>query len=112
MAARYAEADVVICRGGAITVAELAAAGVGSIIVPLPGAIADEQTANARFLVDAGAAVSIPQRELDPERLAARLSALTRPSLLAMAVAARKLARTDAADRVADACVALASGKR
>ena len=56
MAARYAWADLVICRGGAITVAELAAVGVGAIIVPLPGAIADEQSANAQFLVDAGAA--------------------------------------------------------
>ena len=49
MAARYAEADLVLCRGGAITVAELAAVGVGAIIVPLPGAIADEQSANAQF---------------------------------------------------------------
>ena len=56
MASRYAEADVVLCRGGAITVAELAAVGVAAIIVPLPGAIADEQSANAQFLVDAGAA--------------------------------------------------------
>jgi UDP-N-acetylglucosamine--N-acetylmuramyl-(pentapeptide) pyrophosphoryl-undecaprenol N-acetylglucosamine transferase len=112
MAARYAEADVVLCRGGAITVAELAAAGVGSIIVPLPGAIADEQTANARFLVEAGAAIGIAQRDLSPERLAERLAALTRETLLAMAVAARRLARTDAADRVADACVALGTGKR
>ncbi|HVS57886.1 MAG TPA: undecaprenyldiphospho-muramoylpentapeptide beta-N-acetylglucosaminyltransferase, partial [Casimicrobiaceae bacterium] len=55
MASRYAEADLVICRGGALTVAEIAAVGVGSVIVPLPGAIADEQTHNARFLVDAGA---------------------------------------------------------
>ena len=56
MAARYAWADFVICRGGAITVAELAAVGLGAILVPLPGAIADEQSANAQFLVDAGAA--------------------------------------------------------
>jgi len=107
MAARYAGADVVLCRGGAITVAELAAVGVGAIIVPLPGAIADEQSANAQFLVDAGAALVIAERELTPEALAARLAALTRAQLLAMALAARKVARTDAADRVADACVAL-----
>jgi UDP-N-acetylglucosamine--N-acetylmuramyl-(pentapeptide) pyrophosphoryl-undecaprenol N-acetylglucosamine transferase len=112
MAARYAEADVVICRGGAITVAELAAAGVGSIIVPLPGAIADEQTANARFLVDAGAATSVPQRELTPDRLAEILASLTREGLLAMAIAARKLARTDAADRVADACIEMGAAAR
>jgi UDP-N-acetylglucosamine--N-acetylmuramyl-(pentapeptide) pyrophosphoryl-undecaprenol N-acetylglucosamine transferase len=107
MAARYADADLVLCRGGAITVAELAAAGVGAIIVPLPGAIADEQSANAQFLVDGGAALKIAERELTPEALAARLEALTRAHLLAMALAARKLARTDAADRVADACIAL-----
>jgi UDP-N-acetylglucosamine--N-acetylmuramyl-(pentapeptide) pyrophosphoryl-undecaprenol N-acetylglucosamine transferase len=112
MAARYADADVVLCRGGAITVAELAAAGIGSIIVPLPGAIADEQTANARVLVDVGAAIAIPQRDLTPERLAERLASCTRESLVAMAIAARKLARTDAADRVADACIALGSGRR
>ena len=80
-----------------------------SIIVPLPGAIADEQSANAQFLVDAGAALKIPERELTPDALAARLQSLTRATLLAMAIAARKLARPDAADRVADACVALGS---
>ena len=107
MAARYADADLVLCRGGAITVAELAAVGVGAIIVPLPGAIADEQSANAQFLVDAGAALKVAERDLTPEGLAARLDALTRGTLLAMAIAARKVARTDAADRVADACIAL-----
>jgi UDP-N-acetylglucosamine--N-acetylmuramyl-(pentapeptide) pyrophosphoryl-undecaprenol N-acetylglucosamine transferase len=106
MAARYAEADIVLCRGGAITVAELAAVGVGSLIVPLPGAIADEQSANAQFLVDAGAALKIPERELTPEALAAHLLSLPRAALLAMAVAARKVGRSDAADRVADVCVA------
>jgi UDP-N-acetylglucosamine--N-acetylmuramyl-(pentapeptide) pyrophosphoryl-undecaprenol N-acetylglucosamine transferase len=107
MAEHYAQADIVVCRGGAITVAELAAVGVASIIVPLPGAIADEQSANARFLVAAGAAEMIPQAELTAERLAARLASLSRERLLALAVAARKVGRTDAADRVADACVAL-----
>ena len=107
MAACYADADVVICRGGAITVAELAAVGVGSIIVPLPGAIADEQSANAQFLVAAGAAVMIPQVELSAHRLAELLQAMTRDRLAAMAAAARKVGRLDAADRVADACVTL-----
>jgi UDP-N-acetylglucosamine--N-acetylmuramyl-(pentapeptide) pyrophosphoryl-undecaprenol N-acetylglucosamine transferase len=107
IATRYAEADVVLCRGGAVTVSELAAVGVAAMIVPLPGAIADEQSANAQFLVDGAAAVKIPERELTPEALAARLQSLTRATLLAMAVAARKLARPDAADRVADACIAL-----
>jgi UDP-N-acetylglucosamine--N-acetylmuramyl-(pentapeptide) pyrophosphoryl-undecaprenol N-acetylglucosamine transferase len=107
IAARYAEADVVLCRGGAITVSELAAVGVGSMIVPLPGAIADEQSANAQFLVDGNAAIKIAERELTPEALAARLQSLTRTTLLAMSVAARRLARPDAADRVADVCAAL-----
>jgi UDP-N-acetylglucosamine--N-acetylmuramyl-(pentapeptide) pyrophosphoryl-undecaprenol N-acetylglucosamine transferase len=112
IAARYAEADLVVCRGGATTLAELAAVGVGSIIVPLPGAIADEQSANAQSLVDAGAATKIPQAELTPERLAERLAASTRESLLAMAQAARKIGRPDAARRVADACIALGTPAR
>jgi UDP-N-acetylglucosamine--N-acetylmuramyl-(pentapeptide) pyrophosphoryl-undecaprenol N-acetylglucosamine transferase len=107
MAARYAEADVVVCRGGAITVAELAAVGIGSIIVPLPGAIADEQSANAAFLVKAGAAVMIPQAQLTPERFAAALEALSREKLAAMASAAREVGRPDATERVADVCLAL-----
>jgi UDP-N-acetylglucosamine--N-acetylmuramyl-(pentapeptide) pyrophosphoryl-undecaprenol N-acetylglucosamine transferase len=109
MAARYADADLVVCRGGAMTVAELAAVGVASIIVPLPGAIADEQSANARFLVDAGAARMIRQQDLTPEALARELAGLDRARLLAMAVAARKVGRTDAADRVADTCIRLGS---
>jgi UDP-N-acetylglucosamine--N-acetylmuramyl-(pentapeptide) pyrophosphoryl-undecaprenol N-acetylglucosamine transferase len=112
IAARYAQADLVICRGGATTLAELAAVGVGSIIVPLPGAIADEQSANAQFMVDAGAAVKITQTELTAERLAERLASWTRESLLAMALAARKIARPDAAERVADACIALGAPSR
>jgi UDP-N-acetylglucosamine--N-acetylmuramyl-(pentapeptide) pyrophosphoryl-undecaprenol N-acetylglucosamine transferase len=111
MAARYAGADLVICRGGAITVAELAAVGIGAIIVPLPGAIADEQSANAQFLVAAGAALKIAQDELTPQGLSVRLQALTRESLLGMAEAARKVGRLDAADRVADACIALGAPK-
>ncbi len=109
MAAHYAEADLVLCRGGAITVAELAAVGVAAIIVPLPGAIADEQSANAQFLVDAGAAIAIGQADLTPEALAQRLGGLTRTKLATMASAARRVARTDAADRVADTCIALGS---
>jgi UDP-N-acetylglucosamine--N-acetylmuramyl-(pentapeptide) pyrophosphoryl-undecaprenol N-acetylglucosamine transferase len=111
MAAHYADADVVLCRGGAITVAELAAVGAAAIIVPLPGAIADEQSANAQFLVAAGAALAIAQAELTPERLAASLASFAREALLAMAIAGRKLARLDAADRVADACIACAAGR-
>jgi UDP-N-acetylglucosamine--N-acetylmuramyl-(pentapeptide) pyrophosphoryl-undecaprenol N-acetylglucosamine transferase len=111
MAARYAGADLVICRGGAITVAELAAAGIGAIIVPLPGAIADEQSANAQFLVAAGAALKVAQDELTPQGLAVRLQSFTRESLLGMALAARTVGRHDAAVRVADACIVLGAPK-
>lgn len=106
IASLYANADLVLCRGGAITVSELAAAGVASIIVPLPGAIADEQSANAQFLVDAGGAMKLDQASLEPGMLAAKLRAFTRDELRAMAIAARKVGRADAADRVADVCVA------
>ena len=107
MAARYAWADIVVCRGGAITVAELAAVGLGAIIVPLPGAIADEQTANADFLVNAGAAFRIAQAELTAERLSSLIGEMTRDKALAMARAARDVGKPDAADRVADVCVEL-----
>ena len=107
MAARYAAADLVICRSGGLTIAELAAAGIGAVLVPLPGAIADEQTENARFLVAAGGAVLIPQAELTPERLAGFLRDASRERMLELPVAARKVGRADAAERVAAACIAL-----
>ena len=109
MAAQYATADLVLCRGGALTVAEIAAVGIGSIVVPLPGAIADEQSANARWLVEAGGAFSYPQDDLTPERLAALLAGFTRPQALAMAEAAHRVGKRDAAERVADVCLELAS---
>ena len=78
--------------------------------MPLPGAIADEQTANARFLLDAGAAIVMPQAELlsSANPLAGVLAALTRQHAVTMAVNAYRVGRRDAADRVADACVELA----
>lgn len=106
MAARYAAADFVVCRGGALTVAELAAVGIGALIVPLPGAIADEQSANARFLVHAGAALFLAQSELTVDALASLFAGLDRPRLLALARAARALGQADATSRVADACIA------
>jgi len=109
MAARYAWADFAICRGGGLTVAELAAVGLGAIVVPLPEAIADEQSANAQFLVDAGAAWKEPQEALTAERLAGMLRKLDRPRALAMAEAAHALGKRDAADRVAAICVELAA---
>jgi UDP-N-acetylglucosamine--N-acetylmuramyl-(pentapeptide) pyrophosphoryl-undecaprenol N-acetylglucosamine transferase len=114
MAARYAWADLVVCRGGALTVAELAAVGLGAIVVPLPGAIADEQTANARFLLDAGAAIVMTQAELlgRDVPLSGVLRALRRADALTMAINAHRVGKRDAADRVADACIALAGENR
>jgi UDP-N-acetylglucosamine--N-acetylmuramyl-(pentapeptide) pyrophosphoryl-undecaprenol N-acetylglucosamine transferase len=108
MAARYAEADLVICRAGALTVSELAAAGVASVLVPFPHAVDDHQTSNARFLAEAGAAVLVQQRELSARRLADLLIGFTRERLLAMAVRARSLAKPDAAAAVAAVCRAAA----
>jgi len=114
MAARYAWADIVVCRGGALTVAELAAVGLGAIVVPLPGAIADEQSANARFLQDAGAAIVVAQSDLTSANspLAGILTGLTRASALTLATAAHRVGKRDAAERVADACIELARGHR
>jgi len=105
MAARYAWADFVVCRGGGLTISELAAVGLGALVVPLPGAIADEQSANARFLVDAQAAWMEPQGALSAERLATHLQSLDRARALAMAQAAHALGKRDAAGRVADVCI-------
>ncbi|MEZ5576162.1 MAG: undecaprenyldiphospho-muramoylpentapeptide beta-N-acetylglucosaminyltransferase [Candidatus Competibacteraceae bacterium] len=107
MAAAYGWADLVLCRAGALTVAELAAAGIGAILVPFPFAVDDHQTANARFLEQGGAAQVVQQAELSAERLAALLRELLddRQRLLAMAEAARRLAKTEAAEQVAQACL-------
>ncbi len=109
MAFYYAQADLVVCRAGALTVSELAAAGVASILVPFPHAVDDHQTANARFLSDRGAAMLLPQMELKPERLADVLRGMTRERALEMAQEARALAQPDAARRVAEACMELAA---
>jgi UDP-N-acetylglucosamine--N-acetylmuramyl-(pentapeptide) pyrophosphoryl-undecaprenol N-acetylglucosamine transferase len=108
MAQYYAWADVVICRAGALTVAELAAAGVASILIPFPYAVDDHQTGNAKFLSDKGAAILLPQTELEARRLAAILEEMTREKALSMAVAARALAHPAAAQRVAQVCKELA----
>jgi len=98
-------ADLVICRSGALTVSELAAVGVGAVLVPFPAAVDDHQTANAGFLVRAGAAVLVPDRELTPQRLADTLKALCtgREPLLAMARKARALAQPQSAQLLCDA---------
>lgn len=108
MAAAYAEADVVICRAGALTVAELAAAGCASVLVPFPSAVDDHQTHNARFLSEAQAAVLLPQNEMSAERLADLLGAMNRETLALMATRARALAKPEAVKVVAAACKELA----
>jgi UDP-N-acetylglucosamine--N-acetylmuramyl-(pentapeptide) pyrophosphoryl-undecaprenol N-acetylglucosamine transferase len=109
MAAAYAEADLVICRAGALTVAELAAAGVPSVLVPFPHAVDDHQTTNARFLSEQSAAVLIPQSQLDPRGLADVLLGFTREKLLDMARRARSLGKPDATRVVAEHCMAAAA---
>ncbi|MHB8354469.1 MAG: undecaprenyldiphospho-muramoylpentapeptide beta-N-acetylglucosaminyltransferase, partial [Burkholderiales bacterium] len=108
MAAAYAGCDLVICRSGALTVAELAAAGVGSILVPFPAAVDDHQTANARFLEAQGAARVMAQSRLDPALLAQWLQEMSRAALLVMAEAARTLARPQATEALVAACRELA----
>lgn len=108
MAGAYAGADLVICRSGAITVSEIAAAGVASVLVPYPHAVDDHQTANARFLADAGAAVLVSQSEFSAERLAELLTGLRRERLCEMAKRARSLGRPGATQAVAMACTELA----
>jgi UDP-N-acetylglucosamine--N-acetylmuramyl-(pentapeptide) pyrophosphoryl-undecaprenol N-acetylglucosamine transferase len=101
MARRYAEADIVVCRAGAITVTELAAAGVASVLVPLVVSTTQHQRTNAEFLAARGAALHLPQVELTAERLAGVLDGLTRERLLQMAKAARAQGRPDATATVA-----------
>ena len=108
MARRYAEADLVICRAGAVTIAELSAGGMASILVPFPHAVDDHQTANGKFLADHGAALLIQQRDLTPQKLAQMIQGLDRGSLLDMARKARALGKPDAARVVAQRCMSIA----
>lgn len=111
MARAYGWADVVICRAGALTISELAAAGVGSLLIPFPHAVDDHQTQNATFLVDRGGAEMVKQQSLTPAVLAERLmgwvedASAGRKQLLAMAQAARGVANTDATQSVVDVCL-------
>ncbi|MFT3800015.1 MAG: undecaprenyldiphospho-muramoylpentapeptide beta-N-acetylglucosaminyltransferase [Burkholderiaceae bacterium] len=104
MAAAYRDADLVVCRAGAMTVSEVTAAGVAALMVPFPFAVDDHQTTNARFLSERDAAILVPQSELTPDRLAGLFKGMTRERLLQMAVRARAMARPDATRDVADAC--------
>jgi UDP-N-acetylglucosamine--N-acetylmuramyl-(pentapeptide) pyrophosphoryl-undecaprenol N-acetylglucosamine transferase len=108
MAQTYAWCDVIVCRAGALTLAEIAAAGVASVLVPFPHAVDDHQTGNARFLSENGAAVLLPQQDLTPAGLADLLAGFTREKLLAMAQAARKLSKPEATATVAQVCMELA----
>jgi UDP-N-acetylglucosamine--N-acetylmuramyl-(pentapeptide) pyrophosphoryl-undecaprenol N-acetylglucosamine transferase len=107
MAQAYAEADLVICRSGALTVSELAAVGVGAVLVPFPAAVDDHQTFNAQYLVREGAAVLIADRDLTADRLATLLKDLCsgRGKLLAMAERARLAAKPRAAEELAAVCL-------
>lgn len=111
MAAAYAWADVVLCRAGAMTVAEIAATAAPSILVPYPHAVDDHQTANARYLSENHAAILLQQTQLSAERLAEILTGFTPAVLKKMAEAARQLALLDATARVADQCLAIAQGE-
>ena len=102
MAGAYEWADLVLCRAGALTVAELAAAGVASILVPFPLAVDDHQTVNARFLSSVGAAILLPQAEMTPEAISL-IRNYTRGQLLQMAERARALAKPQAVVEVAQA---------
>lgn len=112
MASAYAWADMIICRAGALTVSELMAAGVAALLIPLPTAIDDHQTWNAKVLTNAGAAIACSQRDLTATKLAALLSTelSNRQVLMAMAEKAQQLAKPDAVARVADLCVEVARG--
>ncbi|MCS4292409.1 UDP-N-acetylglucosamine--N-acetylmuramyl-(pentapeptide) pyrophosphoryl-undecaprenol N-acetylglucosamine transferase [Comamonas sp. BIGb0152] len=104
----YADADVIVCRAGASTVTELAAVGAAAVFVPFPAAVDDHQTANARFLVDAGAGWLVQQSVLTPENLAQMLENMQRSALLDRAQKAKKMQKLEAAQVVADACEELA----
>ena len=112
MAAAYAEADLVICRAGALTVSELAATGRGSFLLPLPHAIDDHQTRNAEFLAEQGAAILLPQHATDADDLAAQLTEvlMDKNRIKTMGKQARLLAQPDATLRVVTVCVEVARG--
>jgi UDP-N-acetylglucosamine--N-acetylmuramyl-(pentapeptide) pyrophosphoryl-undecaprenol N-acetylglucosamine transferase len=108
MTSAYANADLVICRSGAMTVAEIAAVGVAAFFVPFPYAVDDHQTTNAAFLADHGAALVVQQRDLSADTLAAWLRSQTRATLAQMAERSRSLAKPDATEQVAQICATVA----
>jgi UDP-N-acetylglucosamine--N-acetylmuramyl-(pentapeptide) pyrophosphoryl-undecaprenol N-acetylglucosamine transferase len=112
MAAAYERADLVICRSGAMTVAEIAAVGVAALLVPFPYAVDDHQTTNGQFLSEQGGAVLVQQRDLSAGNLADWLRSQSREKLTEMAQRARALAKPDATDRVAQICAAVALARQ
>ena len=112
MSVRYADSDLVICRAGALTIAELSAAGVASVLVPFPYAVDDHQTCNAKFLSDRNAAVLLPQDDLTPQGLAELLMGFSREKLMEMAMNARELANPDATRLVAEACMGMIKAQK
>lgn len=111
MAAAYAWADLVVCRAGALTIAELAAAGLGAVLIPFPHAVDDHQTRNAQAMEQIGAAIVIQERELSVDLLSTAIGTLLadRQRLTRMACAARTLAKPAAAARIADVCLEVAA---
>ena len=112
MAAAYAEADLVICRAGAITVSELTAAGVASVLVPFVASTTSHQRDNAVWMDKQGAAIHLPQGELSSERVAQLLMNTTRAQCLAMAEAAQKVGKRDANEAIANVLEQLANNKK
>lgn len=110
MVSAYAAADLIICRAGATSLAEITVAGKASILIPFPFAANDHQTMNARAMAEAGAAAMIPQRELTAEKLSALVESLLgdEQKLQDMEAKSKKLGRPDAAARIVDACVRMA----
>lgn len=104
VAQALAETDLVICRAGASTVTEIAAVGVAAVFVPLPAAVDDHQTTNAKLLVDQGGGWIVRQQDLTPERLARMLQKADRPTLMKTAINARAMAKFGATERLVAAC--------
>jgi UDP-N-acetylglucosamine--N-acetylmuramyl-(pentapeptide) pyrophosphoryl-undecaprenol N-acetylglucosamine transferase len=110
MASALGQTDLLICRAGAMTVAEVSAAGVAALFVPFPFAVDDHQTANAKFLTDVGAGWVLQQKDMTAAGVAQWLSVRTREELSAVAQRARTQAQPYAAQRIADICEELAGG--
>jgi UDP-N-acetylglucosamine--N-acetylmuramyl-(pentapeptide) pyrophosphoryl-undecaprenol N-acetylglucosamine transferase len=108
MAEMYTWADVVICRAGALTVAELSTVGVASVLVPFPHAVDDHQTSNARYLSEAGAAILLPQTEFTVQKVAELIKDLSREKCIDMAIRGRALGKPEATANVAKVCMEVA----